>query len=85
MQAFISAIDEITPEVYEKLKLAVEVGKWEDGNRLTPEQRTTSMQAVIAWEMKNLPEDQRTGYMGEQHCSSKSEPIPNILFSSGQS
>ncbi|WP_020193286.1 DUF1315 family protein, partial [Pseudomonas putida] len=46
------------------------------------EQKELSLQAVIAWEMKNLPEDQRTGYMGPQECASKSAPIANILFKS---
>ena len=31
------------------------------------------MQAVIAWEMKNLPEEERTGYMGGGECGSKSK------------
>ncbi len=82
MSSFIEAIENITPEIYENLKLAVELGKWHDGRRLTPEQRELCLQAMIAWEAKNLPEDQRTGYMGEQACRSKSKTVPNILFSS---
>ena len=38
-----------------------------------PTQRELSLQAMIAWEVQNLPEDQRTGYMGPQECSSKSD------------
>jgi uncharacterized protein YeaC (DUF1315 family) len=75
-------IENITPEIYESLKLAVEIGKWSDGRKLTSEQKELSLQAVIAWEMNNLPEDQRTGYMGPQECSSKSAPVANILFKS---
>jgi hypothetical protein len=37
--------------------------------KLTAEQRELSLQAMIAWEIQNLPEDQRTGYMGPQECS----------------
>ena len=37
---------------------------------------------MIAWEIQNLPEDQRTGYMGAQECKSKSTTVPNILFKS---
>jgi hypothetical protein len=37
--------------------------------KLTAEQRELSLQAMIAWEIQNLPEDQRTGYMGAQECS----------------
>lgn len=82
MSTFAQMIENITPEIYESLKTAVELGKWSDGRRLTQEQKELSMQAVIAWELQNLPEDQRTGYMGVQECSSKSTPIPNILFRS---
>lgn len=82
MSTFAQMIENITPEIYESLKTAVELGKWSDGRRLTQEQKELSMQAVIAWELQNLPEDQRTGYMGVQECSSKSTPILNILFKS---
>ncbi|AGZ34302.1 DUF1315 domain-containing protein [Pseudomonas sp. SWI6] len=82
MSTFAQMIENITPEIYASLKTAVEIGKWSDGRKLTPEQKELSLQAVIAWEMKNLPEEQRTGYMGPQECSSKSAPIPNILFKS---
>jgi len=82
MSTFAQMIENITPEIYESLKLAVEIGKWSDGRKLTTEQRELSLQAVIAWEMQNLPEDQRTGYMGPQECASKSITVPNILFKS---
>ncbi len=82
MSTFAQMIENITPEIYESLKLAVEIGKWSDGRKLTDEQKELSLQAVIAWGMKNLPEDQRTGYMGPQECASKSAPVPNILFKS---
>lgn len=82
MTSFAHMIENITPEIYESLKLAVEIGKWSDGRKLTTEQKELSLQAVIAWEMNNLPEEQRTGYMGPQECSSKSTPVPNILFKS---
>jgi uncharacterized protein YeaC (DUF1315 family) len=83
MSSFAHLISNITQDVYESLKLAVEIGKWPDGRKLTQEQKELSLQAVIAWELKHLPEEERTGYMGPQECSSKSEPIPNLLFKSG--
>jgi uncharacterized protein YeaC (DUF1315 family) len=82
MTTFTDMIENITPDIYESLKLAVEIGKWPDGRKLTLEQKELSLQAVIAWEMQNLPEDQRTGYMGPQECSSKAAPVANILFKS---
>ncbi|MGH8438400.1 MAG: YeaC family protein [Pseudomonas sp.] len=82
MSTFAQMIENITPEIYQSLKLAVELGKWADGRKLTTEQKELSLQAVIAWEVQNLPEEQRTGYMGPQECSSKSAPVANILFKS---
>jgi uncharacterized protein YeaC (DUF1315 family) len=82
MSSFHEMINNITPDIYQNLKLAVEIGKWPDGGKQTAEQRELSLQAMIAWEIQNLPEDERTGYMGPQECGSKSEPIPNLLFKS---
>ncbi len=82
MSSFNEMIENITPEIYQSLKTAVELGKWSDGRKLTAEQKELSLQAVIAWEIQNLPEEQRTGYMGPQECASKSITVPNILFKS---
>ncbi|HCS44699.1 MAG TPA: DUF1315 domain-containing protein [Pseudomonas sp.] len=82
MSSFNKMINNITPDIYQSLKLAVEIGKWSDGGKLTAEQRELSLQAMIAWEVQNLPEEERTGYMGPQECSSKSITVPNILFKS---
>ena len=82
MSSFLEAIENIPPEIYQSLKLAVEIGKWPDGRKLTREQKELTLQALIAWETQNLPEEQRTGYMGAQECGSKAEPIPNVLFKS---
>ncbi|WP_288755829.1 DUF1315 family protein, partial [uncultured Pseudomonas sp.] len=48
MSTFAQMIENITPEIYESLKLAVEIGKWSDGRKLTAEQKELSLQAVIA-------------------------------------
>ena len=82
MSSFLEAIENITPEIYQNLKLAVEIGKWPDGRKLSLEQKELCLQAMIAYELKHLPEDQHTGFMGTQECKSKSMEVPNILFSS---
>lgn len=56
-------LNAITPDIYQNLKRAVELGKWPDGNRLTAEQRELCMQAMIAYENKRLPPEQRSGYV----------------------
>lgn len=82
MSSFAELVKNITPDVYESLKLAVEIGKWADGRKLTQEQKELCLQAMIAYETRYLPEEQRTGYMGTQACKSKSEAIPNLLYTS---
>jgi uncharacterized protein len=57
----------LTPDIVDRLRTAVELGKWPNGDRLTAEQRATSMQAVLIWEAKHLPENQRVGYIDKGH------------------
>ena len=45
MSSFLEAIENITPEIYQNLKLAVEIGKWPDGRKLTQEQKELTLQA----------------------------------------
>ena len=54
-------------DIVARLRTAVEIGKWPNGVALTQEQRQISMQAVIAWEAKNLPETERSGYIDKGH------------------
>ncbi|MBU3845396.1 MAG: YeaC family protein [Candidatus Acinetobacter avistercoris] len=54
-------------DIVARLKTAVEIGKWPNGVVLTKEQRQISMQAVIAWEVQNLPENERSGYIDKGH------------------
>ncbi|MCG8669055.1 MAG: YeaC family protein [Pseudomonadales bacterium] len=82
---FDAMIQSITPEVYENLKRAVELGKWADGTPLTQEQKETCMQAVIAYGLQNKAEEDRVGYidrgtkdegeMCDDNDASKDKPI----------
>jgi uncharacterized protein YeaC (DUF1315 family) len=53
----------MTPEVHEGLRSAVETGRWPDGARLSREQRELCMQAVIAWDARHLPPEDRVGHI----------------------
>ena len=53
-------IDTMSPEIYQKLKRSLEVGKWPDGKPLTAGQRHQTMQAIIAWGENHLPENERS-------------------------
>lgn len=65
-------VDQLTPEVYQNMKRAVETGRWPDGRAVSAEQREICMQAVITWEAEHLPESERTGYMPPDGCKSDS-------------
>lgn len=67
---FEALIQSITPEIYQNLKRAVELGKWPDGTPLTKEQLEMSMQAIIAYDHEHHSEEQRVGFIDR---GSKSE------------
>lgn len=57
-------IERLDPNVYRSLRQSIELGKWPDGRKLTPEQREISLEAVIYYEnLHNIPEEKRTGYL----------------------
>ncbi len=58
-----SILNALTPEIVEKFRTAIEIGKWEDGTKLTAEQKETCMQAVLVWEHEFVPVEERTGYI----------------------
>lgn len=53
----------ITPEIYQNMKQAIELGRWADGRTLTVEQRENTLQAIIAYEHKYFAESERTGFV----------------------
>ena len=69
-------IDGMSPDIYRSLKRALELGKWPDGKALTLEQRHNSMQAVIAWGEKHLPERERVGYIDKGRKALKIDDEP---------
>jgi len=64
-------LDAMTPDIYQRLKQAVELGRWPDGHRLTAAQRELCLRAVIAYDFTYKPEAERIGYIHTQshpHC-----------------
>ncbi|WP_342221675.1 YeaC family protein [Candidatus Fukatsuia endosymbiont of Tuberolachnus salignus] len=45
-------IASITPEIYQRLLQAVELGKWSDGNVLTSTQKENSLQMIMLWQAR---------------------------------
>jgi hypothetical protein len=65
----------ITPEVYENLKYAVETGKWQNGTPVSQEQRDNALQLVLAYQSKVEKSNQHftIGEDGEMVMKSKRE------------
>ncbi|WP_045859405.1 YeaC family protein [Teredinibacter purpureus] len=53
----------MTPEIYRRFQTAIEIRKWPDGKVLSPEQTEICLQAIIAYEHKYVPENERTGFV----------------------
>lgn len=71
--SFDALVAAMGPEVHQQLKAAIELGKWPNGERLSKEQVELCLQAVIAWDARNLPETERVAYIDRRklktsHC-----------------
>jgi len=66
---YAEAVESLSPEVVARLRQAVETGRWPDGRPVSEEQRQHSLQAVIAWEAKHLPESERVGFIDRSRKS----------------
>lgn len=72
---FEDAAQQISPDIYERFKEALELGKWPDGRVLTKEQKEICLQAIIVYERaKGMPESQRTGYVDSTKKTSPCGP-----------
>jgi uncharacterized protein YeaC (DUF1315 family) len=65
-------IAQLTPEVYQRLKAAIEIGKWPDGRVLTADQKASCMEAVLRYQALKLDASQHSGYMSDVCASSAS-------------
>lgn len=72
---FNEIIDAITPDIFERLVQAVELGKWPDGVKLTEAQRANCIQLVTAYQARHCPSDEvfRIGADGQLVTRSKRE------------
>ena len=70
----------VTPEIYQRLKTAVELGKWPDGVVLTGEQRDNCLQVVMLWQARHnhQPEHMSIGTDGRMVMKSKRELLDEL-------
>jgi uncharacterized protein YeaC (DUF1315 family) len=47
-------VKNLTPDVFDNLRTAVELGKWPDGKPLTDEQKQNTLKLVMAYQSKVL-------------------------------
>ncbi len=64
-------INSMTPEIHRNLKTAIELGRWESGECLTEDQVAKCLQAVIAYDVKNLQEEDRVAYIDRSKLQTK--------------
>ncbi|MGC6386981.1 YeaC family protein [Ewingella sp. S1.OA.A_B6] len=65
----------MTPEIYQRLSQAVELGKWPDGVALTSEQKDNSLQMVMLYQARHNSDAQHMsiGTDGQIVTKSKQE------------
>lgn len=51
-------VNNLSPEVYQNLKQAVETGKWPDGQALTEDQKQQTLQLVMVYQSQVLKSQQ---------------------------
>lgn len=72
---FENAAQQISPDIYQRFKEALELGKWPDGRVLTREQKEICLQAIIVYETaQGIPENKRTGYVDSTKKTSPCGP-----------
>ncbi len=73
--SFEDVAESISPEIYERFKLAIELGKWPDGRVLTKEQKEICLQTVMLYEAKNgVSERERVGFIDRTKKTSPCGP-----------
>jgi uncharacterized protein YeaC (DUF1315 family) len=64
IMSFETVAQNLTPEIYHRLKDSLQLGKWPDGKALSREQKEICMEAIISYEIANhIPEAERVGYL----------------------
>ncbi|WP_224746078.1 YeaC family protein [Neiella litorisoli] len=74
-------VSAMTPEIYDNLKTAVELGKWADGTPLTAEQKEHSLQAVIAYQALHLDQTDHMTVAAGGELNVKSKAALKTQFS----
>jgi uncharacterized protein len=77
----------ITPELVDTLRSAIELGKWQDGSKLSAEQLENCIQVLILYENKHVAESERAGFSlldTAKSCNNKSDLNSEIVNNSDE-
>lgn len=67
-RSFLETAGRLPKEIINRMRTALELGTWADGQPLSKEQKATTLEAVMLWEVLHLPPEQRTGFI-QQACA----------------
>ena len=68
-------INSMTPQIYQNMKEAVELGRWGDGRTMSKEQKSHCVEAMIRFEhVHGISETERGGYVDMSNKRKKSTP-----------
>lgn len=51
---YVQTVASLSESMIEKLRTAIELGRWESGEKLTSEQTESAMQAVMIWQAQHV-------------------------------
>ncbi len=64
-------VESLTPNMVSDLKRAIEVGKFPDGRLVTAQQKELMLGAIIHYDVLNVPEVDRTGFVKQKKKRSR--------------
>lgn len=56
-------VQAMNPDIYQRFKQAIELKKWPNGEKLTAQQLSTCIEAIILYEHTHFDPTERTGYI----------------------
>ena len=74
--SFEQLLQSVNQDIYEQFREAVAIGRWNNGETLTESQKALCIQAIIAYEDKHLPKNQRLDFMISNGGCSKQRGKP---------
>lgn len=78
----IQVVDNLTEEMYQRFKCAVETGKWPEGTLVEQGQRETAMQIVLAYQARRMESDEMMTVGADGHIVTKSKSALKEQFTS---